>query len=102
MGDILAQSCHCCFQFAFDHPHLTGAWIRDSNYICILEIDNEPELVKLWERAVKEDIATSRFIEPDFDNALTAIALAPGIKSKKLCSNLKLALKDKNEQAREK
>jgi peptidyl-tRNA hydrolase len=92
-GDQLAQSCHACFQFASEHPHLTNEWIRDSNYICILEIDNEQELVTLYERALREDIPNSRFIEPDFDNALTALALGPGPQTKKLCSKLKLALK---------
>lgn len=92
-GARLAQAVHAAFTFATVHPDITKEWINISNYICILEIDNEPELVKLWEKAVKEDIAASRFIEPDFNNSLTAIALEPGIKSKKLCSNLKLALK---------
>jgi hypothetical protein len=65
----------------------------NSEYICILEIDNEPELVKLWERSQQEHIPSSCFREPDFNNSLTAIALAPCPESKKLCSNLKLALK---------
>ncbi len=95
LGDQLAQSCHCCFQFSHDHPHLAERWLKESNYICILEIDNEPELVKLWEQAIALDIPASRFIEPDFDDSLTAIALAPGPKSKKLCSQLRLAMKDK-------
>jgi hypothetical protein len=94
-GARLAQSCHACFQFAMEHPQLTGEWFRDSNYICILEIDNEQQLLKLYERAIEQNISISRFIEPDFDNSLTAIALEPGTMSKKLCSNLPLALRDK-------
>jgi hypothetical protein len=90
---MLAQSVHGAFAFAQEHPHITKDWMNISNYICILEIDNEPALVKLWEKAKQENIANSCFVEPDFNNSLTAIALAPGPESKKLCSDLKLALK---------
>lgn len=92
-GSQLAQSCHCCFQFAQEHPQLSNEWMRNSNYICILEIDNEAGLVKLAQEAEENNILISRFVEPDYDNSLTAIALAPGWQSKKLCSNLRLALK---------
>jgi hypothetical protein len=84
---------HGAFTFAQTHPHLTKEWLHISNYICILEIDNEVELVKLWEKSKQENIPGACFIEPDFDNSLTAIALGPGTESKKLCSHLKLALK---------
>jgi hypothetical protein len=94
-GSQLAQSVHGAFRFAKEHPHLTNDWISNSEYICILEIDNEPELVKLWEKSKQENIPSSCFVEPDYDNSLTAIALAPGPESKKLCSDLKLALRDK-------
>lgn len=93
-GSQLAQSVHGAFRFAKEHPHLTDQWISNSEYICILEIDNELELVKLWERSKLENIPSSCFVEPDYNNSLTAIALAPGQESKKLCSNLKLALKE--------
>lgn len=65
-----------------------------SNYICILEIDNEQYLLELLTKAKQQDILTSYFNEPDFNNSLTAIVLEPGLKSKKICSTLKLALKD--------
>lgn len=53
---------------------------------------NEQELVRLTEEAAKNEIKFSIFREPDIDNQITAIALEPGNKSKKLCSKLKLAL----------
>jgi peptidyl-tRNA hydrolase len=89
----LAQSCHAAFRFADEWRHATNDWMDNSEYICILEIDNESELANLWERAQQENIPGSCFTEPDFNNSLTAIALAPGSQSKKLCSKLPLALK---------
>jgi hypothetical protein len=68
--------------------------LKDSEYICILEIDNEQELVNLLEAAIEKNVPSASFNEPDFDNSLTAIALAPGQISKKLCSRLKLAMQN--------
>jgi len=42
--------------------------------------------------AKEKEIKFSIFREPDFDDEITAIALEPGRKSKKLCSKLNLAL----------
>lgn len=94
-GSILAQSVHAAFTFGQEHPALTNDWLINSNYICILEIDNEEKLGELLSKAKQQNIPVSAFIEPDYDNSLTAIALAPTAASKKLCSNLRLALKDK-------
>ena len=93
-GEQLAQSVHAAFRFASDYPHLTNRWLDNSEYICILEIENETELYNLWKMSEQKSIPGACFIEPDYDNSLTAIALAPGLESKKLCSNLKLALKE--------
>lgn len=64
-----------------------------SNYIAILQVDNEIKLIELIEKASSRDMAIAIFKEPDMDNKITAVALEPGEKSKKLCSNYKLALK---------
>lgn len=93
-GAQLAQSCHVCFRFSQDHPHLMSKWMEESEYICILSVENEVELVELLSRARELDIPSSYFVESDFDDSLTAIALAPGPFSKELCSKLKLALRE--------
>jgi peptidyl-tRNA hydrolase len=93
-GQMMAQSLHVAFAFARQHRHLTDQWIDISNYICALEIDNEHHLLGLLRRAEEKGIVHSIFREDDMDNALTAIALAPGTASKELCRGLKLALKD--------
>jgi hypothetical protein len=89
---MLAQTAHCAFQFAQDYPQITSQWIRQSNYICILEVENEAVLSNLIEGAAEQDIRFSIFREPDIDNQITAVALMPGPQSKKLCRGLKLAL----------
>jgi hypothetical protein len=80
-------------QFAFEHPEINREWYENSNYLGFLSVANEEELSRLIEQAAAHDISCSVFREPDVGNEITAIALAPGPKTKKLVSNLKLALK---------
>ncbi len=89
------QSIHAAMQFAFEHPEVNKVWYENSNYLGFLSVANENELMVLVEQAVANDIHVSVFREPDVDNEVTAIAIAPGPKSKKLVSKLDLALKDK-------
>lgn len=81
------------FRFATEYRHATTDWLDKSEYICILAAENETELSDLLQRAAELYIPSEGFREPDLNNSLTAIALAPGLESKKLCSHLKLALK---------
>ena len=89
------QSIHAAIQFKFEHPEISINWFEKSNYLGLLSVENEGELIKLAEQAKELGISYSIFREPDIDNQITAIALAPGPKSKKLCSRLPLALKGK-------
>lgn len=89
----MAQSTHAAIQFTQEHPDINKEWFQQSNYLCMLAAANEVELRKLIERAEMQNIKISIFREPDIDNQITAIALEPSCKSKKLCSGLKLALK---------
>lgn len=88
------QSIHAAMQFAFEHPDINKEWYEKSNYLGFLSVPNENELCRLIEKADENNIRYSVFREPDINNQITAIAIEPGSKSKKLCSNLKLALKD--------
>lgn len=88
------QSMHAAIQFKFEHPEISLNWFEKSNYLGLLSVANEEELNKLIEQAVANGISHSVFREPDIDNEITAIALAPGPLSKKLCSRLPLALKE--------
>ncbi len=88
------MSAHSAIQFQFDHPDLASEWYKNSNYLCLLAVSNEEELQRLIGQATLHNIRFSVFREPDIDNQIAAIALAPHPKSKKLCSNLRLALKE--------
>ena len=88
------QSQHAAFEFAIQHPEITREWHAVSNYLCFLSVVNEDELYSLISQAKDQGIRLSVFREPDIDNAITAIALEPGEKSKALCSRLSLALRD--------
>lgn len=90
-GIQLAQALHAALHFSFDHRALCEKWMNISDHICVLHIDNEEELQKLLYKANSKRIVSSTFNEPDLDNSLTAICFEPGIKSKSLCKNLKLA-----------
>lgn len=76
-----------------EHPEINKSWFEVSNYLGLLSVDNEIDLMNLIADAEDKGIKYSIFREPDIDNQITAIALEPGIKSKKLCSSLPLALK---------
>ncbi len=94
-GYQAVQSMHALRQFTAEHPEIDKAWFEQSNYLGLLSVQNEQELMQLLERAAEQGISASAFREPDIDNQMTAIALSPGPKSKKLCSRLPLALRGK-------
>jgi hypothetical protein len=88
------QSIHAGIQFGVEHPEIHKVWYEKSNYLGWLSVADEIALIQLIEQAILHDITFSVFREPDIGNQITAIALAPGPKSKKLCGKLKLALKE--------
>lgn len=90
-GQIASQITHCAFQFAKEHPNITIDWMENSNFICLLQVKNEEELVELTEEVYSENLAYSVFHEPDYDDSLTAIAVEPGQKTKEIMKRLKLA-----------
>jgi len=92
-GYQAVQSGHAAIQYVFEHPECAKNWFENSNYLGFLAVQNEQELVNLINKASEKEIKFSVFREPDIDNQITAIALEPGLLSKKLCSNLRLALR---------
>jgi hypothetical protein len=88
------MAAHAAIQWQFDFPDIAKEWFDNSSYLALLSVANEVELQHLAEKAHLQEIKVSIYREPDVDNQITAIALEPHIKSKKLCSSIKLALKD--------
>jgi len=91
-GYQIAQSCHAMRQFTEEHPELDSEWFAVSNYVACLSVPTEKDLEDLLRRAQEKGIPASSFKEPDIDNQLTAIALAPGDAARRLCSSCRLAL----------
>lgn len=91
-GYQAVQSIHAAQQFALEHSQINKEWQETSNYLALLSVKNERELRELAQIAVHKGIAVSVFCEPDIDWKMTAIAIAPGPKSRLLCKKLPLAL----------
>lgn len=92
-GYMSVQAMHAAIQFQHDYPEHAAAWYKQSNYLGFLSVSNEDELTRIIHKASALGIKFSVFREPDIDDRITAIALEPGTLSKKLCSNIKLALR---------
>ena len=89
-----SQIVHASDQFKYEHPTDHESWFRNSNYLAILSVKNESELLSLVEKVCSHNLVHSTFSEPDLNNELTAIAVAPSKAAKKLFSSLPLALKE--------
>lgn len=89
-----AQAVHAAFAFSQEHPEITRPWYDASNYLIILAVPDEAALLDLVEHAVRRDITWTAVREPDLDDATTAVAFEPNEQTRRLCSNLPLALRD--------
>jgi peptidyl-tRNA hydrolase len=93
LGSQAVQGMHALQEFAIEHAEINKAWHNQSNYLCFLSVPDKESLLELIETCKREKIKCSIFMESDLNNEITAIALEPGIKAKKVCRNLPLALK---------
>lgn len=91
---MIAQSCHAMSSFQSENTDVYSQWFERSNYLAVLSVKDEQSLLHLIDKASKRNIKYSIFFEPDLKYEITAIALEPGKESKKLCSGLRLALKE--------
>lgn len=97
-GYQAVQGAHALRLFHEEHPEIDKEWYKVSNYLGFLSTQNEQSLQSLILRLQAKDIAISIFREPDINNQVTAIAIAPSEESRKLLSNLPNALKEYNNQ----
>lgn len=93
-GYQAVQSCHAIRQFTAEHPERDSEWYSMSNYIALLSVADEVELMRLVVSAKDHGLRWSTFREPDVDGQITAIALEPHPKTVELCRGLPLALKE--------
>jgi len=93
-GYQAVQSCHAIRQFTADHPDNDEDWFKSSNFLALLSVANEVELMRLLVTAADHGLRTSAFREPDVGGAITAIAIESHPKTAELCKHLPLALKE--------
>lgn len=82
---------HGGIRFQHEHPELAHQWFRNSDTLVYLEVPDEGALRALAVRADRAEVARSLVIEPDLDNAVTAVAIGPA--GARLLSSLPLALR---------
>jgi len=90
----MLQSAHAAVDFQHQHPDISKKWNTQSNYLIILSVENEEQLLLYLEKIRYRGIKHTVFREPDIGNQITAIAIEPGENSRKLTSKLPLALKE--------
>jgi peptidyl-tRNA hydrolase len=91
-GAQAVQAAHALQQFNAEHPDVAQAWFKESNYLALLAAPDEARLARILMKAERRGLRASAFREPDFGDALTAIALAPCSESRALTRDLPLAL----------
>lgn len=94
-GEQLAQGVHAAFEFSVDHPSITEVWRRHSNFLVVVAVPDETTLLTLDSMAFTLGLQHTLVREPDYDNTVTAIALAPGKEARRLMAEFPLALKEK-------
>ena len=86
----MMQAAHAAIEFQHEHPDIAKEWNDISKYLVFLTVKDEKELNRLLDKAKFYDLKFTAFHEPDIDNQLTAIAVEPCERARKICSNLPL------------
>jgi peptidyl-tRNA hydrolase len=89
-----AQAVHAALAFFHKHPVSIGRWLLASNFLVIVSTPNEETLLDLITEAHTRGIAHVGVREPDVNDEVTAVALAPGTAARQLCANMPLALRE--------
>jgi len=93
-GYQAVQSCHAIRQFTAEHCERDAEWFANSNYLALLSVVDEVELMRLIVAAKDLGLRWSAFREPDICGGITAIAIEPHLKTAELCKELPLALRE--------
>jgi peptidyl-tRNA hydrolase len=89
-GLAAAQAVHAAFQFSQRHPEITREWLRDSQFLVIVEVADEDAVIRLASRAGEAGLKVEAWHEPDRGDETTAVALEPGALARRLCANFPL------------
>jgi hypothetical protein len=93
VGEKIAQTGHAIAAWCLDNPEAASKWRAESEYLIVLETSEYELEQKL--KALTADSASSlsftAYHEPDMNNRVTAIAIAPGASTRIFCANLALA-----------
>lgn len=73
---------------------MTREWHTESNFLVILTVEDEDALHELTAEAFRRGMTFTRFVEPDLNDEMTALALEPSPDAEKLVANLPLALRE--------
>lgn len=95
-GVQASQSVHASIQHLFDHPDQSNEWFTNSNYLVLLSVENEQQLVDLTLKLGQIGIPFSKFYEPDLNNELTSVSFLSNPVTKKITSGMPLLLKEYN------
>jgi hypothetical protein len=90
---------HAAIEFVFEHPEIASEWNNVSKHLAVCSCRDGPALLELLDKCLLKGLDISIFREPDLNNEITAIAIEPTLRGKKIVSNLPLTLKNysKNE-----
>ena len=90
-GQQAAQLCHAIRLFGHEYPQIDKEWYERSNFLALLSVPSENDLLRLFERLRLREIRCSLFREEDLGNEATALAAEP--LARRTCSELPLALR---------
>lgn len=93
---MIAQAMHAAVDLCMKNTQLMQDWWHNSNTVVVMECASQDDLFKIEKKAIERGIEYELFREPDMNNEATAIALFPCDESRKITSNYRLALKEKN------
>jgi hypothetical protein len=85
---------HSSSRFAYHYPELHREWIEQSEYVVSLSVDNEEQLLNLYDNLKSNGASIVAFHEPYFENQLTSICYYGTPELRKLTQKLDLALKN--------
>jgi hypothetical protein len=88
------QSAHAAIDFQHEYPVEAKLWQTTSNYLAVLTVEDEEQLIKLITKAILLGIKHTVFREPDIGNQITAVAFEPSEQAKKLTSSCPLMGKE--------